>query len=51
MFLQNKCDGQFHWGKNYRMEALKLREMFARAKARQDQAENSMVRKIRIILR
>ena len=32
MFLFKKCHGQFHWGKNYRLEAQQLRDMFARYK-------------------
>ena len=25
------CDGQFHWGKNYRLERKQLRDMFSQA--------------------
>ena len=28
------CLGQFHWGKNYRLEAQRLRDMFARSVAK-----------------
>ena len=28
------CLGQFHWGKNYRLEAQRLRDMFARSFAK-----------------
>ena len=28
------CVGQFHWGKNYRLEAQRLRDMFARSVAK-----------------
>ena len=28
------CYGQFHWGKNYRLEAQRLRDMFARSFAK-----------------
>ena len=27
IFLGTPCDGQFHWAKNYRREAQKLREL------------------------
>ena len=27
ILLQNTCNGQFHWAKNYRWEAQKLREL------------------------
>ena len=33
VFLQSKCNGQFHWGKNYKLEAELLRDMFARVEA------------------
>ena len=30
------CDGQFHWGKNYRLERKQLREMFSQAAIQND---------------
>lgn len=30
IFLENTCNGQFHWAKNYRLEAEKLRELLQR---------------------
>ena len=29
-FLVDQCEGQFQWGANYRLEALKLKEMLSR---------------------
>ena len=28
-FMVEECDGQFQWGLNYRLEALKLKEMLS----------------------
>ena len=44
-FLVKKCNGQFHWGKNYKLEAQKLREMFARYKAHTNSTTTPMARK------
>ena len=30
------CDGQFHWGKNYRLERKQLRDMFSHAASQND---------------
>ena len=29
IFQSEKCDGQFHWGKNHRLEAQKLKTMLS----------------------
>jgi hypothetical protein len=45
VFLIKKCNGQFHWGKNYRLESQQLREMFARYKTQKNSTTIPMERK------
>ena len=34
LFTIKECDGQFQWGVNYRLEALKLKQMLSHLKPR-----------------
>ena len=48
-FLQKTINCQFHWGKNYRLEAKQLREIFARARAQKDLTTNQRVSMHRVV--
>ena len=43
-FLVEQCEGQFQWGANYRLEAMKLKEMLSRKNNGNGLKTNSIVR-------
>ena len=47
-FVIEKCEGQFQWGANYRLEAMKLKEMLSRKNNGNGLKMNSIVRMLNI---
>ena len=48
-FMVEECEGQFQWGLNYRLEALKLKEMLSHLKPGNGLKTDTFVR-IRLII-
>ena len=44
IFQSEKCNGQFHWGKNHRLEAQKLKTMLSRMRPNNVMMTTNMVR-------
>ena len=50
LLLPKVCNGQFHWGKNHRLEALKLRDMLAQLRPQKYLMTKPMVRMIDFVI-